>query len=81
MNRECMIWTPDGVWLQTRSEGRLRSSWCGRLSLASVSQFCAAKRLDLVVMKRPDAGTAGGSGAPSRRVCVAEESAGVSVGS
>lgn len=54
--RECMIWTENGVWLQTTdSEGRLRLSGCGKLSLASVQAFCQRRRIPLSVVGRATA--------------------------
>lgn len=50
-----MIWTPDGVWLQTLGvDGRRRSSYCGRLSLASASAFCGERKLRLHVAAQVD---------------------------
>jgi len=39
--KDLMIWSEDGVWLQTvDGDGRVRSSFCGRLSRTSVENFC-----------------------------------------
>lgn len=38
---ECMIWGRDGAWLQTRGEdGRLRSSYVGRVDFNGLCEFC-----------------------------------------
>lgn len=48
--RELMIWTPDGVWLQTGAEdGALRLSHCGVIPLDEVKGFCGRIRLWLEV--------------------------------
>ena len=40
--QELMIWTPDGVWLQTgHDEGGVRLSHCGVIPLDEVKHFCA----------------------------------------
>lgn len=50
--RRCdyVIWTPAGVWLQTVSEGTLRLSGMGRMSLEVVEPFCGEHGLELVVL-------------------------------
>lgn len=51
----CMIWTKDGVWLQTFDEtGTMRLSGCGQLSLHSVEVFCRDRGITLY-MKSPGA--------------------------
>lgn len=55
---ECMIWNDGSVWLQTVDGERVRTSYVGHLSLTSVQEFCARKRLYLVIRRgelRPDA--------------------------
>lgn len=50
MNSDCMIWKPEGVWLQTYAEdGAIRLSFCGRLSFPSVERFCQEHGIDLVI--------------------------------
>lgn len=51
---DCVIWTPDGTWLQRTDEnGNTRSSWCGRLSFASVERFCGERGLQMCVRGLP----------------------------
>jgi hypothetical protein len=53
---DCMIWTPDGVWLQTFDErGVMHLSGCGRMRLHQVEVFCRDRGIELLVK------TAGGS--------------------
>lgn len=48
-----MIWTPEGVWLQTYTElGELRLSFVGVVSLGSVHAFCRSRGLRLAVRGR-----------------------------
>lgn len=45
-----MIWTPDGVWLQTYdSEGNMKLSGCGKLSRPAVEFFCASRGIELSI--------------------------------
>lgn len=56
MKEPCMIWTKDGVWLQTHdSMGCMHLSGCGKLSLHSVEVFCRDRGITLYVK------TAGGA--------------------
>jgi hypothetical protein len=49
-SRDCLIWTDDGVWLQTRGEdGVTRSSYCGQLDRLSVEFFAQTRGLGLHV--------------------------------
>jgi len=47
-----MIWTEDGVWLQTHVDGVLKLSGLGRFPLESVEEFCLLRRIPLSV-RRP----------------------------
>lgn len=47
--QECMIWTPDGVWLQTTAEGVVRLSGLGLLPVWSVEEFCRRRRIALFI--------------------------------
>jgi hypothetical protein len=50
MKADCMLWTPEGVWLQVGGSGpSMRLSSCGQLSLASCERFCIEKQLPLFV--------------------------------
>jgi hypothetical protein len=66
-NEACMIWTPDGVWLQTYDEtGARRLSGCGRMRLHQVEVFCRDRGIDLLVK------TAGGAEVrPGRKLSAA----------
>lgn len=51
--RECIIWTENGVWLQTfDSDGRMRLCDCGRITLDSVEAFARAKGLVLDIRRQ-----------------------------
>lgn len=62
---EYLILAPDGAWLQSVDlEGRVRLSWCGRLSLEAAKLFCGSNDVELVVVesgqdKLPPFGTSG----------------------
>ena len=51
---DCVIWTPDGTWLQRIDErGNVRSSWCGRLAFVTVERFCREHGLPMCVRGLP----------------------------
>jgi len=59
-NNDCMIWTPHGAWLQSRDEaGIVRSSFLGRMHLATVEVFCVNHNLRLEVVGLEDFGRDG----------------------
>lgn len=67
----CMLWTPEGVWLQTyTSEGQVKSSYCGRLSFYSVAKFAAERKLAFY-FERPPAGSSAPVNSPGARTAVA----------
>lgn len=45
-----LLWTRDGVWLQTWDNGAMRSSYCGRISLESVTEFAGTRGMTLHVV-------------------------------
>lgn len=48
--RASMIWTPDGVWLQTFDQmGAMKLSGCGKIALHSVEFFCASRGIPLLI--------------------------------
>lgn len=51
--REEMIWTKDGVWLQTYAEdGAVRLSGCGKMDYAECQKFCFLHDLALTVLQK-----------------------------
>lgn len=54
MKRECLLWSPDGLWLQTFSQdGQLRLSYAGRVSYLSAYDFAQRHHLEINVVDRP----------------------------
>ena len=50
--RACIIWTPDGAWLQSPGwDGMQRSSWMGRRELESLKNFCVVNSINLVILR------------------------------
>lgn len=48
-----MIWTPDGVWLQTvDSSGRVWSHYVGKLTVYSAESFCRERGWRFVAVTR-----------------------------
>lgn len=60
MEREAVIWTESGTWLQTRKGDIVRSSYVGRLSLGAVEGFCSRRGIKLVL--RESRGRSAGNG-------------------
>lgn len=45
--RDCLIWTPDGSWLQSRKTGRLVASYLGRVgTLEELQEYAHWMGLD-----------------------------------
>lgn len=48
--RDCFIWTPDGVWFQhLDGEGLVHSSWLGKISLQSVQIFAQDRKIPFII--------------------------------
>ena len=66
---ECVLWTEDGVWLQTFDVGgTMRLSGLGRMSLHGVEIFCEERGLAFEVLLRGETLGAGGAGGRGQRM-------------